>query len=87
MFSIPFKLDNFLCQPSLCAYAVFTSSVGTPFVWGWEACYMKDLNRAERTLRRYGTGNKHELFISVLSYVGSEDALQTNQELDKRTKL
>ena len=81
------KPDYILCQPSLCAHAVLTSSVGVSFVWGWEACNMKDFNRAERTLRSYGTGIRHEGFKSLLNYAGTEGALQISQELDKRNKI
>ena len=80
------KPDYILCQPSLCGHAVLTSSVGISFVGGWEACNMKDLNRAERTLKSYGTGIRHEGFKSLLNYAGTEGALQISQELDKRNK-
>ena len=76
-----------MCQPSLCAHALLTSSVGVSFVWGWEACTMTDFNRAERTLRSYGTGIRHEGFKSLLNYAGTEGALQISQELDRRNKI
>ena len=56
-------------------------------MWGWETCNMKDLNRAERTLRGYGTRIRHEGFKSLLNYAGTEGALQISHEKDKRNKM
>ena len=72
-----------LCQPSLASHAVLTSTAGVSFVWGWEACNMKDSNRVERVLRDYGSGIRHEGFKALLGYAGMEGALQTSKELDK----
>ena len=45
---------------------------------------MKGLNRAERTLRGYGTGIRHEGFKSLLNYAGTEGAFQISQELGNK---
>ena len=44
-----------LCQPSLSAQAVITSTAGISMVWGWEDSNNNSL-RVERTLRSYGSG-------------------------------
>ena len=75
-----------LCQPSLDSHAVLTSTMGASFVWGWEACNTKDLNRVERVLRDYGSGIRHEGFKALLGYAGMEGALQISKELDKSHK-
>ena len=59
------KPDRILCKPSICAHTVLTSSIGISLVWVGKACNMKELNRAEITLRSYGSGIRHEGFKST----------------------
>ena len=76
-----------LCQPNLASHDVLTSTTGVSFVWGWEACTMKDSNRVERVLGDYGFGNRPEGFKALLGYAGMQSALQISKELDKSQKV
>ena len=81
-FYIP-QPDLILCQPSLASHAVLTSTLGVSFVWGWEACNLRDSDRINRTLYHYGPGIKHGGYKSLLSYAGLEGALQISKEMNK----
>ena len=81
-FYIP-QPDLILCQPSLGTNAALTSTLGVSFVWGWEACNLRDSERVNRTLYYYGSGITHGGYKSLLNYAGLEGALQISKEMDK----
>ena len=67
----------------MASHAVLTSTLGVYFVWGWEACNLRDSERVNRTLFHNGSGIKQGGYKSLLNNAGLEGALQISKEIDK----
>ena len=75
--------SSVLCQPSLCAHAVLTMSLGVSLVTGWEAHDLRNSRVAQRTFTSFGLGARKGVVEKLLKDKGKEAALEWALKRDK----
>ena len=75
--------SSVLCQPSLCAHAVLTMSLGVSLVTGREAHDLRNSTVAQRTFTSFGLGARKGVVEKILKDEGKEAALEWALMRDK----